>query len=512
MKIKHLLVASILLCAPAAFAQQIDPLTKAMLNGYEELLRENPKDYQTLYERAAQYYQLSQYDKAFNDIAKALEYTPEKETAMACQELSLLADISIAVKDYQKALTAVDKALQLNPDSYPDIYKRGNILLYLNQPQEAYKTFQSMQRLKSRSQESLFGMAKAAIMMDNAKEAEELMKQGADFDPTSYITYCRLGDLYHDMKQDEKAATNYLMALSLARNPQRPIQSLVDLSRVNYPAFNTAIDYAISKTDNKVPLYFIKSNVAYNSGNYNDAKGALEALLKIKEGREPAVYALMADNELALNNPAEALKNIDLALQSGDNADMLISRSQALRASGNPAQALIETRRAQNLKPSDPSALLLETAKAAIDAGEAQSALDALNELVMSDPENLEPLILRGYVYETMLGNGKQAVNDYQRASNMEADTFPNVAYKALAKAKSGKKIDADEIMDKALQMAVDKDAFYIAAVYYAQTGNLEKASEWLNKALSAGYQNQYNIRSANTANLSIAPIRHLLK
>ncbi|MDE6217658.1 MAG: hypothetical protein K2F64_01505, partial [Muribaculaceae bacterium] len=132
----------------SVFSQQIDPLTKAMLSGYDELLKENPKDYQTYYERAAQYYQLSLYDRAFNDIAKALEFTPAKEAAMVAQEYSLLSDIAVAAKDYQKALTAIERALAISPDSYADLYRKGNVLLYLNQPQEAYNTFKSMQRLK----------------------------------------------------------------------------------------------------------------------------------------------------------------------------------------------------------------------------------------------------------------------------------------------------------------------------------------------------------------------------
>ena len=60
-------------------AQQINPITRAMLNGYNEILQQNPKDYNTLYERAAQYYRISQYDNALNDLTKAIEYTPAKE-------------------------------------------------------------------------------------------------------------------------------------------------------------------------------------------------------------------------------------------------------------------------------------------------------------------------------------------------------------------------------------------------------------------------------------------------
>ena len=87
--------------AASASAQQINPITRAMLNGYTEILKSNPKDYQTLYERAAQYYQISQYDNALNDLTKAIEYTPAKDKDMRLSEFSLLADAAVGSRCYQ---------------------------------------------------------------------------------------------------------------------------------------------------------------------------------------------------------------------------------------------------------------------------------------------------------------------------------------------------------------------------------------------------------------------------
>ncbi|MCM1377623.1 MAG: tetratricopeptide repeat protein [Clostridium sp.] len=511
MKIGKLLLSFAVACSLNCVAQQIDPLTKALFNGYEELLQENPKDYHTLYERAALYYNLSQYDNALNDLIKAIDYTPEKEADTAKQEFSLLADITIALKDYDKALWAIEKSLSIDPSNYADIYKKGNILLYLNQPQEAYKTFSSLQRLRSRSQEAYFGMAKASIIQGNQQEAENLMKEAEQADPTNYITYCRIGDLYHDMKRNDLAATNYLMAFSLSRSSQRPLQSLIDLSIEDYPSTASALDYAATKTNNKAPIYLIRGNVALSSGHYTDARAALKSLLTLDGGREPFVYAMMAENDIALGDYIEAIKNINTALQSDEKSQYLTLKAKALRANGQAAQGLLEAKRAVELDHADGEALL-ELARCAVEVGDAQTALDILNEVIMSDPENLEPLMLRAFVYEKLLNNSKQAVNDYVRASNIETDFFPNIAYRALAKSKAGKQLDADAIMEEALKTALDKDASYAAALYYSQTGNLEKAMEWMTKALTAGYENQYNLKGNKFANLNISPIRHLLK
>ena len=122
MKFKSLLLSVALMAAPAAFAQQISPLTKAVLRGYEEILRENPQDYSTLYQRATQYYNLSMYDNALVDIIKALDYTPAKEKELRLDEYSMLADIYIQTKEYDKAMSAVDNALALAPQDYALLY------------------------------------------------------------------------------------------------------------------------------------------------------------------------------------------------------------------------------------------------------------------------------------------------------------------------------------------------------------------------------------------------------
>ena len=100
----------------------------------------NPKDYTTLYQRATQYYNLSMYDEALVDIIKALDYTPEKEKELRIDEYSMLTDIYIQTKEYDKALSAVNNALALSPKDYALLYKKGNVALYLNRPLNERKT------------------------------------------------------------------------------------------------------------------------------------------------------------------------------------------------------------------------------------------------------------------------------------------------------------------------------------------------------------------------------------
>ncbi len=514
MKIKALILGLAILGSLAASGQQISPLTKAMLRGYEKILNENPKDYNTLYQRATQYYNLSMYDDALVDIVKALDYTPEKEKSLRIDEYSMLSDIYIQTKEYDKALQAINNALALSPNDYPLLYKKGNAELYLDKPEEAYRTYAAMQRLKSRSQEAFFGMARADIMMGKKDDARELITQAQNADPSNYLTYCRVGELYEDMGEDENAAASYLNAFSLAdNNSSRPLESLILLAKKNYNAVETAIQYAISRTDNTDALYFLQASIAFNSGNYNQAYNGFKKLLESREGQIASVYANMALCCKALNKMGEASTNADLAVLKDNTVFTQNVKAEVELAAGNPHTALLAATKALHADANSVESLT-NSALANMALDDAKAALQNLNEAAMTDPSNLYARMLRAYVNFNMLNDAKEAILDYTRIGNtLDPETFDDTVYQALAQCLAGKKLDADETMKRALREKTDKtkDDYYMAAVYYAQTGDLKQGKDMIDKALSLGYQNLYNLYTNTTANLNIAPIRHLL-
>ena len=491
-------------------AQQINPITQAMLNGYKQLLEENPKDYFTLYQRSAQYYRLSMYDLALTDIEKAITYTPENEKEMLSQEYVLATDIYIELKDYKKALVAVNAALESNPNSYALLYKKGNVCLYLNDAAEAKKCFAAMQRMKSRSQEAFFGLARVAIMEQNFGLADSYMKEAENADPSNYITYCRLGDLCMDMKDYDKAATHYLSAFGLSDKSNRPLTSIIELSKIDYEAAANAIDFAISKSDNTISLFFLRGNIALNTSHYSDAYEAYRHILDYEEGKIAPIYAQMAEICHALDNQSEALSYINNAVFQDNSTQNLTIKAKIELAMANPSSAIVSIKNALLFSPYDTDALVV-AALANIELQNYEDAITHLNNAIMNDAESPEPLLIRAYIYNTLTDNSKLAVNDYNRVAKMQFDSFPGIAYKALAQTMLGKVLDGDGTMRKALtEYAPTAEIFYYAAMYYAQTGSLEPAKEYLDKAIEIGYENEFNINSNKTANLNVAPIRHL--
>lgn len=493
-------------------AQQINPMTEAVLRDYAEILAENPKDYYTLYDRASQYLSLGEYARALSDIEMALEYTPETDKDYRIAEYSLKSDILLSQKNYDGALEAINAALALNPTSTSELYKAGSIYLMINKPQEALNSFQRLQRESTRSQEAFYGMAKSNAMLGNNQEAAKLINEVENLGKQSFVTYCRIGDLYSDMNDIKNATKNYVIAYTMEDNNPRPIESLKFLGRKNFNAVMESLDEIIASNSDNVALNYIKAILAYDAGQYDKAVAACKNLATGLEEDSPAVYRMLALSQLALNNVPEAVQSINTAEKLAPNSPGVLLDKAEILMNQNPQQAYEAAEKAAAATP-DSETTMMVAAKAAIMAGKYPEALNYLNNVVLSNPANGEALLLRGYLNDECLKEGKEGIADYTRAGNIhQSGNVSDLVFAAIGKAKANKKLDAEGMINDAVKkVGNNKDDLYLVAVYYAQTGNLEKAKEFADKAMLNGYGNIYNLQANDEPIFNLKPIRHLM-
>lgn len=498
--------------ANAMMAQQINPMTEAVLRNYAEILEENPKDYYTLYDRAAQYLELGEFARALSDVEMALEYTPVSDKDYRQAEYSLKGDILTAQKNYTEALEAFGQALSVNPSSQSDLYKTGNLFLLTGKYNEALKAFQALQRENTRSQDAFYGMAKANAMMSNREEAEKLISQIESLGKQSYLTYCRIGDLYSDMGEIKEAVTNYAIAFSMEDKSNRPVESTKLLASKNPAMVISVLDGIIaSQPENLAPSY-LKAIVAFDKGMYAQAEEACKSIKGNLEEESAAVFRMMGMAQLAQDKLADAKESIRNAERVAPNdGGVLIDKAEILM-SQDPAASYEAAKRALGLDPTEES-YLMTAAKTAMLTGNYPEAQTYLNEIVLSNPSNIEALLLRGYLNTEYLNDGKAGIADYTRASNYVQDgKVKNLVLAALGKAKTNKRLDADGMINEAIQKAGnDGESLYEIAVYYAQTDNLEKAKEYADKAMLNDFGNLYKLRTDNEPLFNLQPIRHLM-
>jgi tetratricopeptide (TPR) repeat protein len=501
-----LLIAGITCGASIMKAQQINPITQATLNAYEEILASNPNDYSTLYQRAAQYFRLARYDDAITDLKKAIANTPDKESVMKADEYSLLASIYSEQKDNVKALEAVNQALLLRPNDYALLYMKGNAALGVGDYSQAKSAFQAMQRVKSRSQESLFGLARVAVMQGDYTEALRLMEDAEDMNSSDYLTYCRLGDLYMEMKDYSNAATSYLSGFALADNPQRPYLALINLAKTNWKSFEDVMEYAVSKSvaASQKQMIYLYGNVALAAGHYDKAIKEFTELLGTDDSN--SIYSSLAEAELYGGKYDDALRDINLAISQDYSATNLLLKARIELALGNNASAIVAAKSVKDTQL-EPEALLL-AADGYIASGKYDDALKMLNEAILLNPTDCVSMLMRGYVYDNGLKNHTSATSDYNRILKTKPTDVEGLVMKGIAQVRGGHTLDVESTLALAESKASSADDWFMVAVGYAQSGYKEKAENALQKALTLGYQNKYKLEKDNRVNLNISPIR----
>jgi len=492
-----------------AAAQQINPITQAMLDGYEQLLSINPKDYFTLYERASQYYRLSRYDLALNDIKKSIAYTPAKEKDQLVSAYSLATDIYIQLKDYSHALEMVNSGLKLAPTNYPLLYMKGNVCLYLDDLVGAQQQFQAMTRVQSRSQEAIFGLAKVAVLQHNYSLADEYISQAEKLDPANYVTYCRMGDLHLEMDRPQQAAADYISAYCLNSSSERPMSAMINLARRDYDAVANAVDYALTQANNPITLNFLKGNIALNAGKYAEAYEAYRHLMEvgaIDPSTATTLSPTMARICLGMGDLQEADKyaNIALSVSAGEQNNYL--KALIEEANGNIPSAIIYARNAMQANLSERN--VCETASLMLANADSAAALAVVNDALLIHPSSRQLALMRAII-AGKIAAAPPVRHDAQRACAGDADGDYDTMLKALAQQLSGLSLDAQSTIAPILAKA-DKDAgaAYLAALFYANIDESAKASHYKAKAQDLGYEDAYTLQYSVNPLVSLRDVK----
>ncbi len=508
---KHLFLAIALLAATCNMgAQQVNPITKAVLDSYGAILAENPDDYLTLYERATQYFNMGLYDKAVDDVARAISCTPSDNKPLLASEYQLLATVELARNRYDSAMEAVNKGLTYSPSGYALLYLKGNAALHLKDTATARDAFAAMQRQKSRSQEALFGLAKVDIMEQKYGDAQEKMKSIEEMKSADAITYCRLGDLYMDMNDRYGASMQYVSAFALADDDRsRAIESLYKVAQYDYDAAIRAIDFAITKAPQSQALVYLKGNIAFHCGHNADALDAFSQVISSSpEGVGASLYHYQAQAALNLNRADRALSAANMAVQIDPKAEYLLTLAQVYASQGNHQRAYEIAGQARQAAPSAAGPLII-CALEALALNNSQEAVDLLGQAVMYDAADPYPILIRGWIYANVLHDPTSAQADYNRAAALPASSVRQKALQGLAQAGAGKTMDAGTTIHEAEQLVKNAEDCIWVARAYANTGNIDKAGKLIDRARAMGYDNIYVTDCDATPGMSIKHIKN---
>lgn len=512
MKFKTLFAALVLGAAAASAATP--NYNQGIMNVYEQMLRENYKDYETLFRRANTYYNAGDYLKALDDLDRAAKYCPETDAESLFAIYALRGECYYYLKRYQMALPELTKALGYEPTSVALLQLRGQTAYRVGKYDDAKADFSKVLRIEPRSQEALFGLAQVAAKQSNIGLATDYMDQAVGMAPNasaSFVKRSRVKELIGDYNG---AVDDLLLAMATDGNDPDALPGLVQLANSNYSAVIAGLTGAIKRAPRNPLFYYLRASIAAAHFHYHAALDDFKYIIDNNLYDYSGLYCSMAECYYALGQFEKALDNSEQALATADmKADDLCHystvRAMIQRAMGLTDKALASINRALDYNENDTDA---QTARALIliDKKDYDKAAAQLGELVMTQPFEPLPYMLRAWVANDFTHQPKASKGFYQQVADLELDYFDRVnSYLGFAQLYLGETAKAVKWMEAILaQPDYDGKNNYFGACFYAWAGRRDRAFECMEAALKAGYANLYDWKFRNDCRINVSPLR----
>ena len=521
MKIKKICLILAAVCGSVAYGMPDinNPMTRAVLEVYEQQLKENPEDYHIWLNRANEYYRNNEYMRALNDVDNALKFIPVKETADRLMALSLRANIYLQTDRLNEALVDLNTIVSLDPTDYVAIYQRGNTLYSLGDYAAAKTDYQRLMRLNSRSAEGLVGLARVAVKENNLGTANEMLEQAVANDPSNADLYVRRASVRRDMGNDQGAVEDLIVALAVDSRNNRAMVMLIEYGRVNYPAVIAGLTNAMSQAPNVSMYPYLRAVIAQHHYHYKAALTDFRLIIDKNLDSYPGIWRSMAECLYAMGRFEEALTEVDQALaKEPASGESVLLRAKILRALGRNEDAKTQAARAVALMPGRARALNeMGLVYVSLEDYKQAAELFAESTLTAGDsPDAQESYLLRAWMLFGYLNQPVAAKGFYEKVYEI-AGEYPESEkaqiYGCFGQAFAGNEAMSISSVESVLNSNRNNPYIqYLGACFYAQLDDFDKAYECASRSLESGYANYYDWEYEKDARVNVAPLRDDLR
>lgn len=512
MRFNRLFAAAILAASVAggAYAQGLsDPMTKAMMEIYDQEIAANPQAYDIYFRRANEYYKFDQYLRALSDIDNAIKYAPKDDSDLLFQCYSLRGDTYQMLGKFEEALADYTQALNIDPTSFMALYQKANTEYELGRYADAKADYSRMRANNARSAEALTGLARIAVKENNLGLASSYMDDAVSMMPADSDIYIRRSSIRQMLGNNTGAVDDLIMAISIDSAP-KAFSRLVEISNEDYPAVVTALSNAVSQAPDQGMFYYIRGVIAQAHNHFPAAIADFQKIIDDNMYNYAGIYGSLAECYYALCDFDRALENINQAIGMGaDNAPYKITLSKICRAQGRHQQALDAVDAALERMPRSQEAQM-QKGLCLYSLGKYDQASTIFGELIMDDPNAPMNFMMQAWTLADGLGKAQNATAIYKRMLDIDSDWSKPNSLRGFPLLFTDKTKDALQWAQQIIDDNRDTDGSvnYMAACLYAQAGETEKAYECIENALNKGYSNRYNLTMLNDARVNIAPLR----
>jgi tetratricopeptide (TPR) repeat protein len=498
-------------CTTTALAQDglNAPMTKAMMDVYNQEIAANPQAYDIYFRRANEYYKFNQYLRALSDVDNAIKYAPTTETDMLFQCYSLRGDIYQVLGKHEEALADFTQALAIDPTSFMALYQKANSEYELGKYAEAKVDYNRLRANNGRSAEALTGLARVAVKENNLGLASSYMDDAVSMMSADSDIYVRRASVRRMLGNNTAAVDDYIMAISIDNNA-KAFQQLIDVSNEDYPAVITALSGAIHQAPDQGMFYYIRGVVAQAHHHFPSAIADYTKIIDENMYNYAGIYGALAECQYALCNYDAAIDNANTAIgMSRNNAEYQLTLAKIYRAQQRFDAALTTINEALEQQPTSIDALI-EKGKILYSLGKFDDASSIFAELLIDNPDTPTNYMLRAWVLADGSKKTADATAIYKRMLELNTDNTRLSSLYGFALLNTSKKDEAVKWADNTMLTTRDTDgsANFTAACLYAQSNEIDKAFDCLETALNKGYANRYNITVDDDARLNLSPLR----
>lgn len=369
----------------------------------------------------------------------------------SAQFLRQRASIRVSAGDTDGALNDIKQALAINAHDNDDLQLDGDILMKLGRPDEAIAVYKQILTNDANNRYALISLGYASRAAGRDKDAEAYFYRLAHANPTLYIPYLALGDLYTSRREFSKAEDAYGKGYGLA-----PKRALIVAGGMNAAVEAHDLTLAAGWMARVTPEMNQDPQVLRETERYLNFSGKYQESAEV--GRE-AIKVLPRDRDVVvyLGYDLLHLKKYD---------DLLSLTTEYL-----------------NLLPKEPDIPLLE-GYVHKHEGLSELALLDFTEALNRDPNVVTAHVNRGYMLND-LHQPQPAADDFEAALKREPDNGEahlGLAYTSLDLHRPQAALRQADLAEKT--MGDSRDIHVVRATAYGREEMLMSAANEYKAAL----------------------------
>lgn len=405
----------------------------------------------------------------------------EKNSNLGLQARSILAEIDLNNKEFDKVESAVEEMLSINSDFIDATLLKARLLLLQNKADEAIEILNKAVWTKSNSDNAYMLLGQAYALKRDSKQADQNFKQALEINPGNVQAFTPVFNSYLQANQKEIARQYIDKALKAKPNQIVFLTNKADLDIAEKrwdDAQETVQKIALFSKNKAVPLY-LKANILQGKGQFTEAVKLYEDILNDFPSHLNSMVNLVRSYE-GLNAREKSVKFLE-AHYKKNNKDMVVlgvlSDLYMANKDYNKAKDLLLTQIKDSPDKSVPLFLALAKVEAILQKSP-NGAKEVYLKALEANPDDAQLLMALAGLYE-QTDNVTDARKTYEKVIEKNQDAILALNNLAAILLESGNKEDFKKALEITERFKSNENVFLQDTYAWALVKN-EKVKDGL--------------------------------